>query len=139
MSKILVVEDDKNIAMALGTRLRAAGFTVVNAYDALTGVSQAAKEKPDLILLDLMMPAGGGLRVAERVRSFGATATVPIIFMTASRDPELRSQAMAVGPHAFIEKPYDPADLLRHVHEALGGEPVDSQSAGPRAAESARR
>ena len=120
MRKILIVEDDKDIAMALGIRFRAAGFEVVNAYDALTGVGEAVKQKPDLVLLDLMMPAGGGLNAAQRIRSFGATATVPIIFMTASRDPELRARAMEFNPFAFIEKPYDPTALLEAVYEALG-------------------
>ena len=121
MKKILVVEDDKDIAFALGTRLRAAGFVPTHAYDALVGVSQARKETPDLVLLDLMMPAGGGLKVAERLRAMGPTATVPVIFLTASKDPELRAAAMAYGPHAFIEKPYDPMELLAVIHEALAG------------------
>jgi CheY-like chemotaxis protein len=67
-----------------------------------------------------MMPAGGGLRVAERLRAIGATATVPIIFLTASRDQELRDRAMAFGPHAFIQKPYDPEALIAAVKSALG-------------------
>ncbi len=120
MNKILVVEDDKDIALALGTRLRAAGFKVSNAYDALGGVSRAVKDQPDLVILDLMMPAGGGIKVAERIRALEATATVPIIFITASQDPGLRNEAMAFDPHAFVEKPYDPATLLEKVHEALG-------------------
>jgi len=119
MNKILIIEDDKDIALALGMRLRAAGYTVANAYDGLTGVSSAATDAPDLIILDLMMPAAGGVQVAEGLRALDTTATVPIIFMSASRDPELRSQAMAVGPHAFLEKPYDPAVLLECVREAL--------------------
>ena len=121
MSRILVVEDDKDIALALGTRLRAAGHGPVHAYDALAGVSQARKETPDLVLLDLMMPAGGGLKVAERLRAMEATSTVPIIFMTASKDPEMRTKAMEFSPHAFIEKPYDPLELLAVIHEALEG------------------
>ena len=120
MKKILVVEDDKSIALALGTRLRAAGFTVVNAYDALGGVSQAQREVPDLVLLDLTMPAGGGLRVAERVRALPKISTVPIIFLSASKDPEMIEKAMSFGPFAFIEKPYDPAQLLVSIQEALG-------------------
>lgn len=119
MSKILIIEDDKHIALALSTRLRAAGFTIINAYDGLAGVSHAATDAPDLIILDLMMPAAGGVQVAEGLRALGTTANVPIIFMSASQDPELRSQAMALGPHAFIEKPYDPAVLLETVQEAL--------------------
>jgi len=137
MSKILIIEDDRDIAAALSTRLRAAGFTTVNAYDGLTGVSHAATDVPDLIILDLMMPAAGGVQVAEGLRALSTTATVPIIFMTASRDPELRAQAMAVRPHAFIEKPYDPAVLLERVQEALGEQTVDSLSAGPRTDEPA--
>ena len=120
MKKILIVEDEKDIAMAMGTRLRALGFTVVNAYDALGGVSQAQRELPDLVLLDLSMPAGGGLRVAERVRALPKTATTPIIFLTASKDPEMREKAMGHAPFAFLEKPYDPQVLVARVQEALG-------------------
>ena len=120
MKKILIVEDDRDIAMVLGTRLRAQGFTVINAYDAMGGVNQAQREAPDLVLLDLMMPAGGGLRVAERVRAFAKTATTPIIFLTASKDAELREKAMEQSPFAFLEKPYDPQLLLARIQEALG-------------------
>jgi len=120
MNRILIVEDDRDIALALTTRLRAAGFLPVNAYDAMGGVSLAVKDTPDLVLLDLMMPAGGGLKVAERLRALGATAVVPIIFLTASKDPEMREKAMLYRPHNFIEKPYDPVVLLASIQEALG-------------------
>ena len=126
MKRVLVIEDDKQIAMALGTRLRAAGFTVANAYDALGGVGQAVKDPPDLVLLDLSMPAGGGLNVAERLRSLASTATVPIIFITASKDPELHARAMSYDPHAFFEKPYDPVELLGSIREALGMVELDA-------------
>ncbi|NNE09141.1 MAG: response regulator [Gemmatimonadetes bacterium] len=120
MKKILIVEDDKAIAMTLGTRVRAAGYTVINAFDAIGGVSMAQRETPDLILLDLMMPAGGGLRVAERVRALPKTSSTPIIFLTASKDPAMRDEAMTHSPVAFLEKPYDAAELLTHIQDALG-------------------
>ena len=120
MSRILIVEDDKDIALALGTRLRAAGFTVAHAYDAIAGVTQARREAPDLVLLDLMMPAGGGLKVADRLRALETTSSVPIIFLTASKDPAMRAKALAHHPHDFIEKPYDPVALLASINRALG-------------------
>ncbi len=120
MKKILIVEDEKAIAMTLSTRLKAAGYTVINAFDAIGGVSLAQRETPDLVLLDLTMPAGGGLRVAERVRALPKTSTTPIIFLTASKDPALRESAMTHAPVAFLEKPYDAAVLLTHIQDALG-------------------
>ena len=119
MKKILVVEDDKRIAMALTVRLRASGFEVATAPDALAGVNQARRLEPSLVILDLMMPAGGGLKVAERMRNLTQTATIPIIFLTASRDPEMKRKALEFEPGAYLEKPYDAQELLNAVHESL--------------------
>lgn len=119
MKKILVVEDDRRIALALTVRLRASGFEVITAPDALAGVNQARKHEPALVVLDLMMPAGGGLKVAERLRNLTQTATVPIIFLTASKDADMKRQALEFSPVAYLEKPYDAQDLLNAVHEAM--------------------
>ncbi|NNE44496.1 MAG: response regulator transcription factor [Gemmatimonadetes bacterium] len=124
--KILVVEDDKNISLALTTRLRAAGFDVVNAFDTVAAVSAARTEKPSLVLLDLMLPAGGGLKVAERLRGMAATSTTPIFIITASKDPEYRDKALVHGITGYFEKPYDAAELIQAIHLELGA------SAAPR-------
>ncbi len=123
VKKVLVVEDDKKISTALAVRLRAAGYEVVAAYDAVLAVTIAVKHRPDLILLDISMPGGDGFAVAEKVQNLASTVGVPMIFLTASKQPGLREKAMELGAVGFFEKPYEAADLLAAIQEALG-EPV---------------
>jgi CheY-like chemotaxis protein len=88
MKKILIVEDDQNIAKALSIRLKNAGYEVSVAPDALTGVENAVKKAPDLVLLDISLPAGNGFTVAERIQSLISIAT-PLIFF--DREQKARS------------------------------------------------
>ncbi len=122
MKKILVVEDDKSILMALSVRLRGAGYTVATAQDAMMAMSVAVKELPDLVILDISMPAGNGFQVAERLQDNCKTVGTPFIFLTASRKPGLRDKAMQMGAQGFFEKPYDPTELMAAVSLALGEE-----------------
>jgi DNA-binding response OmpR family regulator len=119
MKKILIVEDDRKIALALATRLRGAGYEASIAPDAITGVNLAVKLQPDLIVLDISMPAGSGFDVAERVQNL-VPKLMPIIFLTASKQPGLRAQAMELGAAGFFEKPYKGEELLAAIHAALG-------------------
>ncbi|MGH8580331.1 MAG: response regulator transcription factor [Gammaproteobacteria bacterium] len=119
MQKILIVEDDKKIVAALTVRLKAAGYETAAAFDAAMAGSVAAKERPDLVLLDISMPAGDGLLVAERLRKLPVPVDVPMIFLTASKRPGLREQAMALGAAGFFEKPYEADELLDAIKKAL--------------------
>lgn len=119
--KILVVEDDKKIATAIAVRLKAEGFKVDIAMDAAMGIACARKMEPDLILLDISMPAGDGFIVAERLRSLAQTMFTPFIFLTASKQPGLRERAREAGAVDFLEKPYEAAELLNAVKDALAG------------------
>ncbi len=123
MKKILIVEDDPNIAKALSIRLKNAGYEVNVAPDALTAVETAVKRVPDLVLLDISLPAGDGFTVAERIQSLIPTAT-PLIFLTASKKPGLREKAKELGAAAFFQKPYEVDDLLGAIQVALAGTPV---------------
>jgi two-component system response regulator ArlR len=123
MKKILIVEDDENIAKALSIRLKNAGYEVSVAPDALSGVENAVKKAPDLVLLDISLPAGSGFTVAERIQSLIPTAT-PLIFLTASKKPGLRDKAKELGAAAFFQKPYEWDDLLGAIQLALAGAPV---------------
>ena len=127
--KILIVEDDRKIAVALGLRLRAAGQDILFAYDALTGLDSAIRNQPDLVLLDIGLPAGSGLVVAERIQNLAPKYT-PIIFLTASRQPGLRAQAMALGAAGFLEKPYEADALMAAIQNALKP-PGDPSAAAP--------
>lgn len=130
VEKILVVEDDRKIALALATRLRGAGFEVSIAPDAVTGVNLAVRVQPDLIILDISMPAGNGFDVAERVQNL-VPKRVPIIFLTASKQAGLRQRAVELGA-GFFEKPYNSDELLSAIHAALSDTTVSSAKAPTR-------
>ena len=115
---ILIIEDDQKVALGLAIRMKAAGYEAVMAHDALSGVRTAVKTKPDLVLPDISMPAGNGFIVAERIHR-NLSTRIPIIFLTASRHPEFRQKAEELGALAFVEKPYEPAELLSIIGEAL--------------------
>jgi DNA-binding response OmpR family regulator len=116
--KVLIVEDDRKIAMALALRLQAAGQDVLLAYDALAGVITARKHRPDLVLLDICLPAGDGFLVAETIQSLLPTVT-SIIFLTASRQPGLREKATSLGAAGFLEKPFEVEELIAAIQNAL--------------------
>jgi DNA-binding response OmpR family regulator len=126
-NEILIVEDDREIAMALAVRLRAAGQDVLLAYDALTGLDSAIKNQPDLVLLDIGLPAGSGLLVAEMIKTLVPKRT-PIIFLTASRQPGLRDKALALGAAGFLEKPFEAGELMAAIQNVLNppGDPACS-------------
>lgn len=119
MKTVLLVEDDKKISLALGIRLKAMGYGVVCASDAVTAISQARKEPPDVVLLDINMPGGDGFIVAERLQQLVQTSTAPIIFITASKEPGLRERAQAVGAVRFLEKPFGATELADAIETAL--------------------
>jgi DNA-binding response OmpR family regulator len=118
--KILLAEDDRKIAIALTIRLQDAGYQVITVHDGLRGFSWSLAEKPDLILMDIMMPWASGLDVAAELRRAGVGAgAVPIIFITASLRPELRAAAGELGAVGFFEKPFDMAKLLQTISMSL--------------------
>ena len=117
--KILVVDDERDIVKALMIRLQRAGYDVVTAFDGARGVFMGHKEKPDLIILDIRMPAGNGFSVAQRLKRSIHTFTIPVIFLTGSPEKNAEEKAMAVGARFYIKKPYDPEELLDAIKRAL--------------------
>lgn len=117
--KVLIVEDDEKIALALSLRLRSAGYDTCTAPDAVSGVHSALHQSPDLVLLDISLPAGSGFTVAEQVRH-SAAAKTPIIFLTASKQPGFRERALELGAAGYFEKPYETEALMTAVHQHLG-------------------
>ena len=117
--KILIVDDERDIIKALMIRLQGAGYDVVTAFDGAQGVFMAHKEKPDLILLDIRMPAGNGFSVAQRLKRSIHTFTIPVIFLTGSPEKNAEEKAMALGARFYIKKPYDPEELLDAIKRAL--------------------
>jgi DNA-binding response OmpR family regulator len=124
--KILIVDDERDIVKVLMIRLQSSGYEVIAAFDGAQGVFMAHKEKPDLIILDIRMPAGDGFSVAERLKRSTHTWTIPIIFLTGSPETEAEGKAMELGARFYIKKPYDPEELLDAVKRALEAKPSDS-------------
>jgi len=117
--KILIVDDERDIVKALMIRLQAAGYEVAAAFDGAQGVFVAHKEKPDLIILDIRMPAGNGFSVAQRLKRSTHTFTIPVIFLTGSPEKNAEEKAMALGARFYVKKPYDPEELLDAIKRAL--------------------
>jgi DNA-binding response OmpR family regulator len=115
--KVLVVDDEQDVAKALKIRLKANGYNVVLAFDSVQAFTMANKEKPDLILLDIMIPGGGGFIVAERLKQSTATHHIPIIFLTGIPGGEER--AYKLGASGYVMKPYHPEKLLETINDAL--------------------
>ena len=117
--RILIIEDDKDMATVLAMRLTKAGFEVKTAPDAIFGVKQAHEFKPDLIILDLGLPAGGGFAVMERIKLSLNTNAIPIFILTGTGDEQAKAKAMGMGAQSFIQKPYEFESLLGEIRKIL--------------------
>jgi len=117
--KILIVDDERDIVKALMIRLKSNGYNVVAAFDGAQGIFMANKEIPDLVILDIRMPAGDGFSVVEKLKQSDRTDQIPIIFLTGSPETNAEERAMGLGARFYIKKPYDPEELLDAVKRAL--------------------
>lgn len=118
-NKILVVEDELDAAKVLVKRLTSHGFNVLVANDAYQGTALINKEKPDLVILDLMLPAGGGISVLKNVKTNPTIAYIPIIILTGMKDEQKKREVMNEGVAAYLEKPYDADNLLGTIRKIL--------------------
>lgn len=119
MKRVLLIDDDNNILLATGVRLKSMGYIVYTAKDAVNAVSAVLKNSPDVVVLDISLPAGDGFIVAERLQNLSGSAATPIIFMTASDNPMMRERAMNMGAVAFLQKPFDATTLADAIECAL--------------------
>lgn len=118
-AKILIVDDDPDLRQALRLRLRANEFDTVQACDGYSAIAAAYKERPDLIILDLGLPAGDGFVVLDRLQKDDKLSTIPVIVLTA-RDPVGNERrALESGAVAFFQKPADNLELLQLIRATL--------------------
>jgi two-component system KDP operon response regulator KdpE len=118
-SKIMIVDDDPDLRRALGLRLRANKYDTVNAGDGYSAIAMAYKERPDLIILDLGLPAGDGFVVLERLQKSDRLSAIPVIVLTASDAQSSERRALQAGAAAFFQKPADNAELLEVIRATL--------------------
>jgi len=119
--KILIVDDEPNIVKLLSIRLKAKGYEVFTAHNGVEGVEIAVKEIPDLIVMDVQMPHGGGIGAFEKLISLDITSRIPVIFMTASY-PKLaiENQLLKMGAKGCIAKPFISKDFEQTIAITLG-------------------
>jgi two-component system OmpR family response regulator len=119
MPKVLVVDDDKDIQRLLALRLGKEGYETAFAGDGISALSAARAESPDVIVLDLGLPAGDGFTVLERLNAMPALSTIPVIVLSAREPAFNRERALASGAGMFIQKPFETRELLTAIRSAL--------------------
>ncbi|HJQ56103.1 MAG TPA: response regulator transcription factor, partial [Vineibacter sp.] len=129
MPKVLVVDDDRHIRDVVAFALRKEGFAVAEAADGAAALAAAAREKPDLLVLDILMPEMDGTEVCRRLR---AASAVPVIFLSSKDDEIDRVVGLELGGDDYVTKPFSPRELVARVKAVLRrrGGAADSAPAG---------
>ena len=116
---VLVVEDDPVILRLLEVNFELEGFAVVLAHDGVEGVDLARADKPDIIVSDIMMPRMSGIELVEALKADEATASIPIILLSAKAQTSDLKSGMDAGADDYITKPFEPLDLVDRVNALL--------------------
>ena len=130
MPKILVIEDESNIARAVRDKLAHQGFDVESTSSGPAALAWLQNQTPDLIILDLLMPDMDGFEVVRRLKENESTRKIPVMLLTVLPQDD---RVAALGVDAYLTKPYRGADLLRVVRETLAqkGDTIDGTQKGP--------
>jgi DNA-binding response OmpR family regulator len=119
MTTVLVVDDEAPIRLLCRVNLEAEGMRVLEASDGESGLETARTERPDVILLDVMMPGRNGWEVAEELLSDEATSFIPIIFLTARAEVRDRAKGIDLGGVDYVTKPFNPVELAPLVEDLV--------------------
>jgi len=119
-AKVLVVDDDAFIRRPLEYILREEGFAPFTAVDGEDCLKKVAETRPDLIILDVMMPGADGIATCRRLKADRRTARIPVIMLTARSSRDDRLEGTRAGADAYVTKPFSPARLVAAVRDLLG-------------------
>jgi DNA-binding response OmpR family regulator len=119
LTKVLVIDDEAPIRLLCRVNLEAEGMDVIEAADGPAGLEKARAERPDVVLLDVMMPGLDGWRVAEELLDDPSTAAIPIVFLTARAELRDRARGIDLGGVDYITKPFNPVELAPMVNDLL--------------------
>jgi len=119
MPKILIADDDDNIRELVRITLEDEGFEIFEAKDGVDAVEKARKLKPNLMILDVMMPGKTGYMVCEEIKQNPATKNIFVLFLTARGSQIAEHTATDKGGDAYMTKPFEPAELRKKVRQAL--------------------
>ena len=117
--KILIVEDDRDIVEMITYNLRADGYEVLSAFTGKDGITLARRERPDLIILDIMLPVMDGFEVCRVLKSTEATACVPIIILSAKSQETDKIVGLELGADDYVTKPFSPRELIARIKAVL--------------------
>ena len=118
-TKVLIIDDDRPLCELYAAHLRGGGYVPLIAEDAMQGFMFAQRELPDVILLDINMPAGGGMAVFDRLSKSAKTRAIPVVVVTAVSDSKVEADSTARGARAVLHKPIDKDTLLKQVATVL--------------------
>jgi len=116
---ILIIEDDRSAARLAQYALQQVGYDVTIAYDGFEGLNKAVAERPDLIILDIMLPGLDGYEVCHRLRERTETAEMPILMISAKARDEDRDIGLKVGADDYLAKPVEPSTMLEKIERLL--------------------
>lgn len=120
MKKILFIEDDNILQKAVSEVLEKKGFKVISAFDGISGLKMAEKEKPDLILLDLILPKLDGFGVLEKLKKNSETSEIPVLVLTNLEDLENLQKVIEMGVKDYLVKSeYSLEELIKKIEETL--------------------
>jgi two-component system, OmpR family, alkaline phosphatase synthesis response regulator PhoP len=132
MTRVLVIDDEAPIRLLCRVNLEAEGMKVLEAGDGPTGLEEARSSRPDVILLDVMMPGLDGWAVAEELVDDASTRDIPIVFLTARAELRDRARGLELGGIDYVTKPFNPVELASLVRSLLArvnaGERADLRS-----------
>lgn len=117
--KILIADDDHGFLNALTIRLEATGYEVIASQDSYQALQFARENRPDLLLLDINMPAGDGFTVQERLKNIPELASIPVIYITGDTSGQTTFNARMHGAFAVLHKPFELENLLTVIEKAL--------------------
>ena len=118
--KVLIADDDRMLTHLLSSRLRAKGWTVDIAMDAMQVMMFAMRGKPDVITLDINMPGGTGLEALRKLRASVKTAQIPVLVLSGTIDPDAEARVAELGANGFIPKPADVDELHQRLLALTG-------------------
>ncbi|MDA2913897.1 response regulator transcription factor [Acidobacteriia bacterium AH_259_A11_L15] len=130
MKRILIIEDERDIVKVVRHNLEREGFQVASAYDGSTGLAEAKKSPPHLLILDLMLPVLSGLDICREIRSDPKIKRLPILILTARSEEADRVVGLELGADDYVTKPFSPRELVARVKALLrrtepSGEPEE--------------
>ena len=118
--KILIADDEPDMVRMLANRLKANNYEVIAALDGMQALSAARREQPDLIILDIRMPARDGYSVLEALRLSAQTTLIPIIFLSALPASQVKEKAIELGAEGHFSKPFDSDEIVAKIREIIG-------------------